>query len=498
MKTFRGVAVSALALSLAAGCSTTEIASGSGSAGSDDIVSIETAATDVSTPESGSVTEDTNSGDAVSGDTISGDTISGDTISGDTVSGGTVTEDSSAGGSQAEDIAAAISEPPAAPVTVVPLSGWAAVDQYLEVTIVRGGSSAASVAVLRNGELQHQAAYGERVADDPAEPTDRFRVASISKTILAITALELVEDGVLGLDDPVGGPLASGLDVGAPTGGTGAITVRQLLTHRSGFPQYENLFFRNEVGSCADAARAGFSRPLQSVPGTSFQYSNMNFCALGLLIEQVTGAPYSQVVREQVLAPLGITTMRTAATFDLEPGDVEHESEAGRNYMEVLGGAGAWLAAPADLIALLDSLDPVTPGTKILEPATLQLMATITETPPTPADDEAAVDPTPPTAAPTTTTEPLPPTRGYGMGLMIFDQPLDTGLGAATFGHTGTLESTHAMFVRRPDGLTWAITVSGDYPGSTRELATIMDNALLLGGFVDGTYTTPPPPLSAG
>ena len=379
---------------------------------------------------------------------------------------------------------------PAPVAVVVPLSGWAAVDQYLEVTLVRRGSAAASVAVLRNGELQHQAAYGRRIAGEAVEPADRFRVASISKTILAITALELVEDGVLSLDEPVGSLLATRLDVSSPTGGTEAITLRHLLTHRSGFPQDEDLFFRNEVGSCSDAARAGFTRPLRSVAGTSFQYSNMNFCVLGLLIEQVMGAPYAQVVQEQVFAPLAITSMRTAGTFDIEPGDVEHESDAGRNYMEVLGGAGAWLAAPADLATILNSLDPTTPGTKVLESATLEMMATITVTPPSEDDDDAADQ-----LAPTTTVEPAPPTRGYGMGLMIFDAPLAGGTAAATFGHTGTLESTHAMFVRRPDGITWAITISGDYPASTREIATIMDNALLLGGFVDGTYTTPSPPL---
>ncbi len=295
---------------------------------------------------------------------------------------------------------------------------------------------------------------------------------------------------MLSLDEPVGSLLATRLDVSSPTGGTEAITLRHLLTHRSGFPQYEDLFFRNEVGSCSDAARAGFTRPLRSVAGTSFQYSNMNFCVLGLLIEQVTGAPYAQVVQEQVFAPLAITSMRTAGTFDIEPGDVEHESDAGRNYMEVLGGAGAWLAAPADLATILNSLDPTTPGTKVLESATLEMMATITVTPPSEDDDDAADQ-----LAPTTTVEPAPPTRGYGMGLMIFDAPLAGGTAAATFGHTGTLESTHAMFVRRPDGITWAITISGDYPASTREIATIMDNALLLGGFVDGTYTTPSPPL---
>lgn len=386
--------------------------------------------------------------------------------------------------------AAATTEVPTPVGSVVPLSGWAAVDQYLEVTLIRGGSAAASVAVLRDGELQHQAAYGRRIAGEAAEPSDQFRVASISKTILAVTALELVEDGVLELDAPIGSLLATRLDVSSPTNGTEAITLRHLLTHRSGFPQYENLFFRNEVASCPDAARAGFTRSLQSVAGTSFQYSNMNFCVLGILIEQVTGAPYAQVVQEEVLTPLAITSMRTAGTFDLEPGDVEHESAEGRNYMEVLAGAGAWLAAPTDLVTILNSLDASTPGTKVLEPATLEMMATITVTPPSDDDAEAAGQPAPPT-----TSEPAPPTQGYGMGLRIFDAPPTGGTADATFGHTGTLESTHAMFVRRPDGITWAVTISGDYPASTPEIVAIMDNALLLGGFADGTYRTPPPPL---
>lgn len=456
--TFRTAVISTVVLSMAVGCTTTSVESGTAPRASEVVVSVD------NEPSARS----------------------------DATSGVSVEEQDTATTAPATSTATQTSEPAAQPV--VPLSGWAAVDQYLEAAIVRSGSAAASVAVFRDGELQHQAAYGQRVPGDPAEPSDRFRVASISKTILAITALELVEDSVLALDQPVGAQLAQGLAVGAPANGTGAITLRHLLTHRSGFPQYENLFFRNEVESCAAAAQAGFARSLQAEPGTSFQYSNMNFCVMGLLIEQVTGVPYAEVVQEQVLAPLGITAMRTAATFDLESGDVEHVSDAGRNYMEVLGGAGAWLAAPADLVTILDSLDPSTSGTKILEPDTLQLMATITETPPSPAVGDVALEPS---AAPTTF-EPLPPSSGYGMGLIIFDQPLGTDSGAATFGHTGTLESTHAMFVRRPDGLSWAITVSGDYPARTRELATLMDNALLLGGFVDGTYVTPSPPLVPG
>jgi D-alanyl-D-alanine carboxypeptidase len=373
--------------------------------------------------------------------------------------------------------------------SVAPLTGWEAVDRYLEITLIRGGSSAASIAVMSNGELEHAQAFGERVPGDAAETEDRFRVASLSKTIAAITALRLVEAGTLDLDAPVGSLLASDLGVGTPAAGVTALTIRQLLTHRSGFAQYEDLFFRNEVGSCREAAVVGLTQSLQGTPGGQFQYSNMNFCLLGIAIEVLTGERYENVVRREVLDPLGIQGMRMADTFDVGVGDVEHQSTEGRNYMEVLGAAGAWIATPTDLVAILDSIDPATPGTKLLDAATLVEMQTITVDPPEPADAQD-----PPGSA-TTTTFPQDPTSGYGMGLMIFDVEDDVAL---SFGHTGTLESTHAMFARRPDGLTWAVTVSGDYPASTSALAKIVDNALLLGGFTDGSYVVVPQPLGEG
>jgi D-alanyl-D-alanine carboxypeptidase len=160
--------------------------------------------------------------------------------------------------------------------------------------------------------------------------------------------------------------------------------------------------------------------------------------------------------------------------------------------MEVLASAGAWLAAPTDLVTILNSLDLETPGVKVLKPATLEMMAMITVTPPS-DDDEALSE-----SAPTTMIAPALPTQGYGMGLRIFDAPPTGGAATTTFGHTGTLESTHAMFVRRPDGITWAVTISGDYPVSTPEIATIIDNALLFGGFTDDAYRPPPPPLDEG
>ncbi len=332
------------------------------------------------------------------------------------------------------------------------LTGWAAFDASLEQAVLGGGSDAVSVAVSIDGEVVHEAAMGARVPDtvEAIEPTDKFRIASISKTITAITALQLVEEGVVGLDDPIGSIVADAVGEGSPSARGAGLTLRQLLTHTSGFPQYESLFFRNQVGSCEEAAAVGVARSLQ---GGGYRYSNMNYCVLGLVIEQLTGQDYEQVVYERLLTPLGISGMRLAPTQDPGPGEVVHRSVPGRNYMEVLGAAGAWVASPADLVAILDSLDPDTPGWKPLDADTVAEMKT-------------AVN------------DPLAPDRGYGMGVILY------GGGAA--GHTGTVESTHAMVLDRADNVTWAVTVSGENPSDTVRLAGIVDRALAAGGFVAG------------
>ena len=194
----------------------------------------------------------------------------------------------------------------------------------------------------------------------------------------------------------------------------------------------------------------------------------MNFCLLGLLVEEWTGRPYTDVVQEQLLTPLGIDGMRFAATFDTaDDTAVEHRSGPGRNYMEVLGAAGSWIASPTEIASILNSLDHETPGWKALTPATFESMRTITVDPPPPP---APPSTDPAATAPTTTVFRGPPLSGYGMGLMVF--------APGSFGHTGTLESTTAMVVRRPDGITWAVTVSGEYPRSGRDLAPIVNEAL--------------------
>ena len=61
---------------------------------------------------------------------------------------------------------------------------------------------------------------------------------------------------------------------------------------------------------------------------------------------------------------------------------------------------------------------------------------------------------------------------GYGLGLINYDQ---------AFGHTGTIQNTHAMVLRQPDGVTWAVTVSGEYPSDTPQLRNIVRGAFAAG-----------------
>jgi len=313
-------------------------------------------------------------------------------------------------------------------------SGWAAFDAAIERRL--GGNYAAGVAVMVAGEVVHAAAFGERVAGDPTDVTDRFRVASISKTITAITALRLVDDGVVGLDDPIGDRVAAYVGVIPTDPDVAGLTLRRLLSHTTGFAKSENLYFGNGAVSCADAASRVLAGSVP--PGAGYRYSNSNYCVAGLLIEALTGKAYERVVHEQLLDPLGIDGMRFTSTYELGPDEVDHHPSPNRNFMEALGGAGAWNATPADVVTIVNSIDPSTPGWKALSPESM-----------------AAMQP--------------PAVGGYGLGLIGYP---------AGFGHTGTIQNTHAMVLAQPDGITWAVTVAGESPSESSQLQSVVRAAL--------------------
>jgi D-alanyl-D-alanine carboxypeptidase len=336
----------------------------------------------------------------------------------------------------------------APPVHDAPFNG-AAFDAVIAASTVDLGDLGAGVAVIRDGNLLHTAAFGMEnpFESKPATVDTRFRIASVSKMFTVVAIMQLVNDGSVELDQPIVGQL--GLDGPFTDPRLATVTVRQLLSHMSGFPVSRGIFFGHGVNTWHEAAQAALGQMLEFDPGTAFRYSNTNYCLLGLLLESVTGQPFETAIRERVLEPLGARA-HLAPTFDTKPGDALHASGAGRNYMEVLGPAGGWVATPLDVAKLAASLRADSPGTRLLDNATVEAMRV-----PVPVPVEVP-----------------PPVSGwsYGLGLMLFAD--------GSWGHTGTIESTHAIVINRPDGLTVALLISGKFPTISDDLVGVIDLAV--------------------
>lgn len=139
----------------------------------------------------------------------------------------------------------------------------------------------------------------------PVEPRTRFAAYSMSKTITAAGVLLLVQDGLVGVDDPVARYLSTPYN---PT-----ITIRQLLTHTAGIPnpiplRWVHLAAQHGSFDEAAALKAVLRAhsKLTARPGTRYAYSNIGYWLLGGIIERAAGQPFTDLIANRVLAPLGI------------------------------------------------------------------------------------------------------------------------------------------------------------------------------------------------
>lgn len=173
-------------------------------------------------------------------------------------------------------------------------------------------------------ETIHARAGESQLGNGTPIPFDaKFRMGSNTKTFVAVVVLELAEEGKLSLDDSVERWLPG---VVSENGNDGSqITIRQLLQHTSGLPNYTADLFSSFTASDYERVRFERSSPEQLValalahppdfaPGTSWNYSNTNYVLAGMIIEQVTGRDWKREVAERILTPLELSD-----TFD--PGD---------------------------------------------------------------------------------------------------------------------------------------------------------------------------------
>lgn len=176
------------------------------------------------------------------------------------------------------------------------------IDGVVERAIAAGGFPGAAVVIGRRGGIVYMRGFGtlDWGPSAPVDPeTTLYDLASITKVAATATAaMLLVDRGQLDLDAPVRRYLP-----GFRGGGRSRVTVRQLLTHRSGLPAGRDL---RQAPSIAAARALVLRTPLARAPGTRGVYSDLGPDVLGMVIERITGEPLDAFLRHAVWRPLGL------------------------------------------------------------------------------------------------------------------------------------------------------------------------------------------------
>jgi len=176
-------------------------------------------------------------------------------------------------------------------------------------THATAGDFSGAVLVAREGHVLYQHAFGYANLEwkIPNDLETKFEIGSMTKQFTALLALQLVHEGRIRLD----GHVADYLPYYRNDTGK-RITVKQLLDHTSGIPNFiaapgflEGPASRTHY-SVRDFAEKYCSANLEFEPGTRFNYSNSGYFLLGAVLEQVSGQSYEQILRERIFTPLGM------------------------------------------------------------------------------------------------------------------------------------------------------------------------------------------------
>jgi len=317
----------------------------------------------------------------------------------------------------------------------------------------------ASIAVSMDGKLIYAKGFGytDTVSHEEIQPYHKFRIASISKLVTAIAVMKLWEEGKLSLDDKIFGPggiLNDPYFSNPKDKRVYDITVAHLLSHEGGWSvrwgdqMFMPLIIADNMGVKPPAdtrtiIRFALDKRLHFTPGSGKAYSNLGYSILGLVIEAVSGMPYEEFCKKEVLEPLGIYDMSMAHNLqsEREPFEVSYYAPSdivlkpsiygtgelvspsyGGNDIEALGGAGAWLATAPDLIRLILAVDGFETRTDILSEQTIKFMT----------DEKNGFAP-------------------IGWKTTFYN---------GTWWRTGSFPGSAGMLKRQPDGTVWAVLLN--------------------------------------
>jgi CubicO group peptidase (beta-lactamase class C family) len=191
----------------------------------------------------------------------------------------------------------------------------AKIDRYIRAEMRKQKIPGVSLAVLRNGKIAILKSYGLANVEHqvPVKPETVFQSGSIAKQFTAAAVMVLVQDGRISLDDKI-----TKFFPDAPATWN-KITVRHLLTHTSGMGDYPAEIDLRRDYTEDEYLEHFMKAPLAFSPGAKWDYSNVGYVTLGILIRKVTGKFYGDFLQERIFGPLGMTTARVISETDIVP-----------------------------------------------------------------------------------------------------------------------------------------------------------------------------------
>jgi CubicO group peptidase (beta-lactamase class C family) len=193
----------------------------------------------------------------------------------------------------------------AAPAAAQPVSPAevSQIDRLVTSTLSDTGVPSTEIAIVRDGKIVFNKAYGKASETLTARPDLPYQIASNSKQFTAMGLLLLANDGKLSLNDHVDKYL-SGIS------GGDRITIRELLSHTSGLQDFwpQDYLFETMTKPTLPQGIVDkwAKKPLDYEPGTRWQYSNTGYVVAGMILEKVSGKPLMQFLQERIFAPLGM------------------------------------------------------------------------------------------------------------------------------------------------------------------------------------------------
>ncbi len=365
---------------------------------------------------------------------------------------------------------------------VVP--GLESFDSMMQSFLNKHDVTGASLAVVKNQRLVYARgfSFANKERKTAVQPSSLFRIASLSKPITAVAIMQFVEQGKISLDTPVVKVLKI---QNTKDKRWQKITIRNLLQHTGGWdssvsfdPMFRPLTIAKQFRQTKPAPpdliiRYMQERTLNFDPGTRYAYSNFGYCLLGRVLEQLSGTSYEKTVQNKLLKPLNIKQMRIGKTQQTSLNEVTYYDRKNRKaksvvgaigkvvpvpygawFLEAMDSHGGWIASATDLVRFAASLDNPQ-HSPILKPNSI---ASLFNVPEGKVGHEA---------------------NGkvknvyYGCGWSV--RRIDKQGQHINTWHTGALDGTSTLLVRRYDGLDWAVLFNNRANAAGKNLASLID-----------------------